>query len=630
MKRGAFLLLFLTMLFGSLTFLSVPVNASTEDFYFSDFTADYYLSRGEDGVSHLRVVEQLTTEFPNFEQNKGIIRQIPITTQGGTNIVLRNLDESNISVLRNGVPEPIWSIGRDGDHFSVETGTDDYVLGTQIYTLSYEFEKVITDFGSHQDLYWDTNGNGWLQRFDRVTARLHFDDPVIMEAWSGGKWCYVGALGENRENACTISEIDDGVEFAATNLSAYENLSFDVNFEPETFVVPETEKSYVGFIVVGIVALICIVLVIRAATKYRKTSELIKEYNGIFTAPQYQPVTDYSLAEMTEIYLGKKKDAKVGILLDLIVRKKVEIRKKDRAGLFSDKWELIIKDSSGLRREEEIILQILNGGNEIKNGDIIEIKNYSSTPMLTSLGKSFDDKILADIKNDGLVKNGYKLGSAGALSLTRGIFSNLFLAYCLTFFLGAMVLTGFDMVEDWQLGEGKILTNAMECSLASVLLVFITSFIALFLSSRKTIIGKHTQLGLKMSKYMEGLKLYIGMAEADRLKMLQSVEGVDTSAEGIVKLYEKLLPYAAVFGLEESWMKEMEQYCKVQEIEQPNYLLAGITASDLSHSMRSAAGSVGSSSGTIAGGGSYSSSSSGSGGGGFSGGGGGGGGGGGR
>jgi hypothetical protein len=224
MKRGAFLLLFLTMLVGSLAFLSVPVNASTEEPYFSDFTADYYLSRDGEGVSHLKVVEQLVAEFPDYEQNKGISRQIPITNQGGTNIVLRELDESNISILRNGVPEPIWSISRDGDHFSVETGTDDYVLGTQIYTLSYEFERVITDFGSHQELYWDTNGNGSEQRFDHVTARLHFDDSVIMEAWSGGKWCYVGALGENRENACTISEIDDGIEFAATNLSAYENL----------------------------------------------------------------------------------------------------------------------------------------------------------------------------------------------------------------------------------------------------------------------------------------------------------------------------------------------------------------------------------------------------------------------
>ena len=80
---------------------------------------------------------------------------------------------------------------------------------------------------------------------------------------------------------------------------------------------------------------------------------------------------------------------------------------------------------------------------------------------------------------------------------------------------------------------------------------------------------KHTTDGLKASRYMDGLKLYIEMAEADRLKMLQSVEGADVSPEGIVKLYENLLPYAAIFGLEKSWMEEMKQYCEVQEIEEP-------------------------------------------------------------
>ena len=630
MKRGAFLLLFLTILFGSLTFLSVPVNASTDDFYFSDFTADYYLSRGGDGVSHLRVVEQLTTEFPNFEQNKGIRRLIPTTNQDGTNVVLRELNESNISVLRNGVPEPIWDISRSGDHFSVETGTDDYVLGTQIYTLGYEFEKVITDFGDYQELYWDTNGNGWSQRFGKVTARLHFEDSAIMEAWAGGKWCYVGAYGEKGENRCTISVIDDGLEFTAANLSAYENLTFDVDFKPGTFVVPEPERSYAAYIVMGAIVLFCILLVVRTIFKYRKTSELIKEYKGIFTAPQYQPAADYSLAEMAEVYLGKKKDAKVGILLDLIVRRKVEIRKKEQAGLFSNKWELVVKDSSGLAREEEIILQILNGGDSIKDGDIIDIKTRTSTPMLISLGKSFDDRILADVKKDKLVNDGYRLGNAGSLGVMGNITTNLFLAFFMSVFFGAISLAAFGMIEEWQSNAGKILVGAEECAQLSVVAIFVASFIMLFLSSRTTTIGKHTQLGLKMSKYMEGLKLYIGMAEADRLKMLQSVEGADTSAEGIVKIYEKLLPYAAVFGLEESWMNEMERYCKVQEIQQPDYLLAGITASELSRSMRSAAGSVGSSSGTIAGGGSYSSSSSGGGGGGFSGGGGGGGGGGGR
>ena len=132
--------------------------------------------------------------------------------------------------------------------------------------------------------------------------------------------------------------------------------------------------------------------------------------------------------------------------------------------------------------------------------------------------------------------------------------------------------------------------------------------------------------GLEMSRYMDGSKLYIEMAEAERMKMLQSVEGADTSAEGIVKLYEKLLPYAAVFGLEESWMNEMKEYCQVEEIEEPEYLMTGFAVSEISRSLRNAASVATASTIMASSGGGSSSGFSGGGGGGFSGGGGGGGG----
>ena len=125
---------------------------------------------------------------------------------------------------------------------------------------------------------------------------------------------------------------------------------------------------------------------------------------------------------------------------------------------------------------------------------------------------------------------------------------------------------------------------------------------------------------------MDRLKLYIEMAEAERLKLLQSVEGADVSPKGIVKLYEKLLPYAAVFGLEESWMNEMREYCEVEEIAEPNYLMNGIMISEITRSLSTAASYATTATTMSSSGGGSSSSFSGGGGGGFSGGGGGGGG----
>lgn len=118
------------------------------------------------------------------------------------------------------------------------------------------------------------------------------------------------------------------------------------------------------------------------------------------------------------------------------------------------------------------------------------------------------------------------------------------------------------------------------------------------------------------------------MAEADRLAFLQSVKSADTSHAGVVKLYEKLLPYAALFGLEKSWLDELSRYYEFDDVSTPTWYIGmgAFSARDFSIAMNSLTSTAGA---TIAHSTTVNSSSSGSGfSGGFSGGGGGGGGGG--
>ena len=545
-----------------LTLIALPAQAANvDDFHFSSFDADYYLSKDSEGTSHLRVVENLTAEFPDYNQNKGICRQIPYSNQDGTNTTLPKLDRSNIKVLRNGETEPIYSIEKYNGHYEVCTGTEDYLLGTQQYTFEYEFEKVVTDFGTHQELYWDTNGNGASQKFDKVTARVHFDDST-KDTYAGEQWCYVGSYGEKGQNRCTISELDDGLEFTANNLASHENLTFDVELKSGSFAVPAPENNYLLVAAMVGTSVICGLLLIFPIRKYRKAAVKIKEYKGIFTAPQYQPNDKYGLAEMTEIYLGQKEDSKVGIILDLVVRKKIEI-KKNEAEKKSRQWEIIAKDVTKLELEEQYVLELLNGGSAVKNGDTITIKSQTATSALQKLGKKFDDEILAKLKRDKLVEDGYKIGNsrtggpAGKIATAIVTVPLLLMGWM---FLSGMAAVVMDFAKDF---GGKIIGENCFIPVVSII-VLAMMVIWMILSSRTRKYGHYTADGLKASKYMEGLKLYIKMAEAERMKFLQSVKGADTSSTGVVKLYEKLLPYAAVFGLEESWMEEMKKYCEVK------------------------------------------------------------------
>jgi uncharacterized membrane protein YgcG len=136
-----------------------------------------------------------------------------------------------------------------------------------------------------------------------------------------------------------------------------------------------------------------------------------------------------------------------------------------------------------------------------------------------------------------------------------------------------------------------------------------------------------TKEGALAVEHLEGLREYIRLAEADRLQMLQSVTGADrvaTDAGSVIKIYEKLLPYAVLFGLEKEWAKELGKY---YDETPPDWYQGNVAAFNVA-AFTTGIASLSSSVSASYSGASSSSSSGGSGGGGSSGGGGGGGGGG--
>ena len=136
--------------------------------------------------------------------------------------------------------------------------------------------------------------------------------------------------------------------------------------------------------------------------------------------------------------------------------------------------------------------------------------------------------------------------------------------------------------------------------------------------------------------HLLGMRMYMQLAEADRMRVLQSVTGAEridtTDGRQIVKLHEKLLPWAVLWGIEDSWTAELQtELARVQEspdwyVGQQAFTLAALSPV-LSGMSRGLSAPVSSSSWSGSGSSSF---SGGSFGGGFSGGGGGGGGGGGR
>ncbi len=644
MKRR-FLALILALI---LSFVATPLKnvvASTQDFYFKDFTADYYLTKAEDGTSRLHVKEVLTAIFPEIDQNHGINREIPIYNQGKKNRTIENKSALNLTILRNGEPEKINKIEDEGDYYNIYIGSaNTYVHGEQVYTLEYDFTDVITEFDNYgnnvsgqenivkafQELYWDTNGTGWRQSFGKVTARLHMPEAILKNV-DTDVWCYVGSYGEKGEDRCEIERAADGFTFTTENLDKRENLTYAVTFRPDTFAVI-IKKSYilVWSLIIEVI-LVGFVLIKKSLKWKREAREQRNLYHSLFVTPQYQVPENKSIhvAEGEQVYLKKTRPSYVATLLELVVQKAVTITKtQDEKQSKKSNWAISVnvEPAKELSLAQIAMLKILAGKNIEKGSEII-IKRQVATKTLAGYAKSYKSDAENVLSREGyLIKE--KISKTG-----DGMISTVTIKIIILTVIAFFGMSTFrDLIEEIAFDEAVTVVGVKFLPIVIMGILIMAIVVGAIITARIKKYAKYTNEGIRLVRYLEGLELYIKMAEKDRLAFLQSVKGADTSSAGIVKLYEKLLPWASLFGVEESWLKELGKYYQVSDAPEglSTEVLNGVITSnmlrDVSNIVRLSTNY--SEPGSWDSGGGGSSFSSGGGGGGFSGGGGGGGGGG--
>lgn len=566
----------------------LPVSANVNDFSFSDFSVDYYLSRDDEGRSTMKVVETLTAEFPEFDQNKGIERAIPLKYDDHW------VSLDFLSLTRNGRPEPIYEQRTESDNKVIATGTDDYVRGNQVYQFTYTLRDVTIDFGDHQELYWDTNGTGWSQPFGAVTARIHLDDS-IKDSLNGQTACYQGGYGSSQE--CSVTVNDSEIVFTSTGqLAARENMTVVVGFNGGTF-QPYSEGIYGIAKVIGITVAYALGLValIWSVVAGRRRNQ---EPTGRGTiVPEYLPPNKTSLLISSNIIAANNKVLAAQVV-DLAVRHFVRIIEIDNK---KKKYSLELLKTEGLMSDELDFVRVLFPS--LNKGDIYEFKAHDQKVTVKLYGQ------LSKVP-DNSVKSGYRRKAAGyykpaILSVVGLVVAIVLLAYLSNFIYTSNI---FVIV-----------------ALGLTLICGITLAIG---APRRPLTDK----GVELRDYLKGLKMYIVVAEADRLKVLQSPQGaektpIDISDKAkIVRLYERVLPYAILFNQEKGWAKQLTFYYENSHMEPDWYrgmsaFNAAVFVSSISNFSASAVNTFSMPT---------SSSSSGLGGGGFSGGGGGGGGGGGR
>ena len=596
---------------------AAPVTAigGVDDFSFTSFDGQYTLSRAASGESQLHTVETLVAQFPDYDQNRGIIRALVTAYDGHTTRITINSVTDGAGAKRD------FTVSTDGDFTKVTIAVPDgqYVHGSQTYVIDYSQQNVTKYFANTGDdeFYWDTNGVGWAQPFGSVAAHVTVD-PSLVPALNGATACYSGPEGSTTK--CEITGSGGSYSATVSSLGPYENMTVVVGFAAKTFAPP----VFSLFDYLSLPALIGAVLGLVGAV-----GALVLRFTTLRDAPsdivvaQYEPPSEINPLIAANI-VGQTKKGMAAALLDLAVRRKLRIIERPSGGLFGgNEFGVQQLDASGLDTDETMVMQALfNDFSASRFGALL--RNTVTPGAFGQQAFASAAPGPADSPVKWLVKRDTSLG-AQVQSLTKLVAAEVVTrgwrrkpAAIGTGILTLLVLAGLAVL--FFFGGGTPFSVV-----AIVGLVWVGFGAVGAAGSRRPL----TVEGAKLKDHLEGLRLYIQLAEADRLKMLQSITGAEridtTDGAQIVKVYEKLLPYAVLFGLEKEWGAELAKYYSTTA---PDWYDGSNVGAFQAGYFAASLGSLSSSVSTSYSGSASSSSSGGSGGGGSSGGGGGGGGGG--
>jgi uncharacterized membrane protein YgcG len=587
---------------------AAPAQAGVDDFAFESLDVQYYLDRDDAGHSTLRTVETFVAIFPDTDQNRGLVRNIP-SSYGGTDPYDPRRVDTRLhidSVTDENGDAVYWETYDAGPGiYGMYIDDDTYKHGRTTYVIEYTQQDVTRQFEDTgaDEFYWDVNGTAWPQPFGSITATVHLGDGLAA-ALDGNATCYRGEYGSDA--TCPIDVAGDEVSVRETEVGSYQNVSLAIGFESGTFTPGESIEQHpivriLPWVLLAVLAALVVAIVILRRTRWAHAPG-----RGI-VVPQYEGPVDLGVMPAAA-FIGYPSRGFPAQLVNFAVQGIARLVENPEAAA-RKRYRLELLDRvKAVEKDDDIALRKLVN------------KEDGSTLVLDRQNRKLGDRIASLVSQNATVPKQRGLIAQGKSKITKVLRWTAFACFAGGWFI-------VFWAGDAGVGSGPLTLQLIAIILGSV---FVIGF--------GGVPTRRTQLGSEVLEHLQGLRDYLALAEADRLRVLQSPEGaqrtrIDPSDDdAVIKLYEKLLPWAMVWGVEKQWQGVLGQRYAETQTEPSNLQFtngfAGLSGFATSTTSSGFAQTVTTSSYSSSGGGS--SFSGGSSGGGFSGGGGGGGGGGGR
>lgn len=500
-----------------------------DDFSYSAWDAQMQLGVDDDGRATLHVTESLTALFPDFDQNRGVVRGIPDRYQGASS-------EVEVLAVRDeqGADVPFETEIDDGMLF-VLTGDDTYQHGLTTYVIEYTMRDVVLAATETKvdEFYWDLLPLDRAQPIDVFAAEITFDE-TLTDALTGSSSCYFGPEGSSTECAApglqgpSVSNGRATFTVSATDLPPRSGLTVAIAMEagavaqpPARIPNPTTEWGPLllgGFSILGAALTRIFASGFRRA-QGRATGIIIAQFDVPDSLP---PLVAAAIIDKPRAVIPAE-------IVHQAVRGMLWIHDSEGTPVLQ-----MIPDAAAPDPLDAAAHTALFADADADGYLVMPEENAAFGTRMRAVEeqgkKAAEDRGLLVRKRSTLA------------AITQGVAI-------------AIAIAGV-AVGVWGFSTDRGV--AMFSGIAGIVLAIIT-----FAVGGKGLLPMlvHSPEGAQAREYLLGVKEFIRVAEADRIQMLQSYTGAERRSDGTVDtvvLYERLLPYAMLFGQEKEWGKVLE------------------------------------------------------------------------
>ena len=459
-----------------------------------DFSSD--IAIGADGA--LTVRETIVVLAEGQSIRRGILRDFPTEYRDHAGNKVR-VPFDVLAVARNGAAENYATESLDNG-VRLRIGNKDVLLprGRHSYTITYRTERQLGFFDQHDELYWNVTGNGWTFAIDRAQARVTLPRAVPAQQLSAEG--YTGPQGA-RGSDYTARVFDGGGEYATTRrLAPREGLTIVLTFPKGIIAAPSAIERSGWFLRDNVGAGVSLGGLLLVWTfLYRRWDRIGRDPKPGPVFPRYEPPAHMGPAAVRFVdRMGADSRSFAAALLGLGARGYLKIDQQDNDFVLTRTGRPVPFGPGEQAMTEKLFA----------DGDVKRIEKKYDVDVFTAQ-KMLHEALEHEYEGELFRRNRTPLvlGAAAAVAV-------IVIAANLEASLPVLIGTGI--------------------------------LLAVALLAAAWLLPAYSVRGRKLKDEIEGLRLYLGVAEGDNLARLQNPRLTPDE-------FARQLPYALALGVEKTW-----------------------------------------------------------------------------